>query len=316
MVVSRIFMGLGNQMFQYAAGRSLSLHKKVPLKLETTSYERYDRRKFELNTFFTIDCEIASAEEVLKYQISQPVKRVWNKFFPKDKIRFLGLPYEETGIKRTLLQVNELLSPSYKKRTYLEAEYHYNPDFFKAPDDVFLIGYWMSWRYFEKFDKEIRKDFTVRPGLVAHLIDIEREIRQKNSVSVHIRRGDFTTPGNLLIHGVIPVEFYQKAIAEVSSKTSAPHLYVFSDDIAWVKENLKTEFPITFVSNEISKSAIEDFYLMTLCKHNIIANSTFAWWAAYLNNNPGKMVFAPEKWLNVAPYNYRDVYPLSWRILN
>lgn len=316
MVVSKIFMGLGNQMFQYAAGRSLSLYKRVPHKLDISSYEGYPLRKFELDSFFTINPQKVTKQEITKYQITQPVKSVWNKLFPAHKIRFYGLPYEERGINRTIVQLNERFSPAYKKRTYLEPDYHFSTYFFKTPDDVFLIGYFMSWRYFEKFDKEIREDFTVRRDLVSHLSDIETEIRNNNSVSIHIRRSDFTSEKNALLHGVIPTTFYKKAIQEISSRTPSPHFYVFSDDISWVKENLQTEFPLTFISNEVTKTAIEDFYLMTVCNHNIIANSTFSWWAAYLNSNPGKIVIAPEKWYNVSPYNYKDVYPLSWTVLN
>ena len=309
-------MGLGNQMFQYAAGRALSLYKNVPFKIDISSYEGYSLRKFELDTFFAISPCRATKEEVSNYQITQPLKSAWNRLFPSDKMRFYTCPYEETGIKRTILKVNELLSPAHTKKTYLEPDYHFSEDFFRTPDDVFLIGFWMSWRYFKVFDKEIRQDFTIRPELVRHLIDIEKEIIKNNSVSIHIRRTDFTTQKNSSLHGVIPIEFYNKAIDEISNKMPSPHFYVFSDDVTWAKENLHSSFPITFVSGDVTSTAVEDFYLMTVCKHNIIANSTFSWWAAYLNSNSGKMIIAPEKWYNTSPFNYKDVYPLSWLILN
>lgn len=226
------------------------------------------------------------------------------------------MPYEEKTLKRTILNLTNSISPAHKKKTYIEPHYHFDPHFSKAADDVFLIGYWMSWRYFEKFDNQIRQDFTIRKDLVSHLSEIENEIVANNSVSVHIRRGDFTSEKNVSLHGIIPISYYNKAIAEISRKTTSVHLFVFSDDIRWVKENLKIELPITFVSNEVTKAAVEDFYLMTLCKHNIIANSTFSWWAAYLNNNPGKIVIAPKKWYNKTFYNYSDVYPPSWTLLN
>ncbi|WP_297814790.1 alpha-1,2-fucosyltransferase [Segetibacter sp.] len=316
MVISKISMGLGNQMFQYAAGKALSLYKRVPFKLDVSSYEGYGLRKFELDSLFSIQSQKVTKEEVAKYRIFQPVKSVWNKFFPNNRLYFYHLPYEMSGVKRTVLQLAELVSPSYNKRTFLEPYYHFNPNFFKAPDDVFLIGYWMSWRYFEKFDKEIRQDFTIRPELISHLKVIEEKILETNSVSIHIRRSDFTTSKNASLHGLVPIHFYEEAIKEITSKNSFSQFYVFSDDIDWVKQNLHSKYPITFVSNEVTKTAFEDFYLMTICKHNIIANSTFSWWAAYLNNNPNKTVIAPQKWYNQSPYNYKDVYPLSWKILS
>ncbi|MDB5248664.1 MAG: alpha,2-fucosyltransferase [Segetibacter sp.] len=316
MVISKISMGLGNQMFQYAAGKSLALHKNVPFKVEVHSYKRYKERKYELDTFFAIETEKATEEEIRKYQLKQPVKILWNSIFSRNKIPLYSLAYEQDQLKRMVLKLSEVITPSAKKKVYLEPEYHFNDSFFKTPDEVFLIGYFMSWKYFEKFEKEIRRDFTVRPELVSHLHQIESELRQNNSVSIHIRRGDFTSKKNIEIHGIISMEFYRNAIAEISSRSPSPHLYVFSDDIAWVKENLQTQFPITFVSNEVTKTAVEDFYLMSVCKHNIIANSTFSWWAAYLNNNPGKIVVAPKKWYNSSTYNYKDVYPRRWIVLD
>lgn len=312
MIVSKITMGLGNQMFQYAAAKSLALHKKVPLTLDVSAYEGYNLRKFELAEIFNLQAEQATKQDIEKYRIKQPLKSLWNALMPFNRMYFYHLPYEMTKVKRTLLQLAETVSPSHKKKTFIEPYYHYNSNFFKTRNDVFLVGYWMSWKYFEKFDQEIRQDFTVRNNLVSHLSNIENEIRNSDSVSIHIRRSDFTSEKNTKLHGIVPLSFYREAIKRIATKYPALRLYIFSDDIHWVKDNFTTEFPVVFVSNDISKTAFEDFYLMSICKHNVIANSTFSWWAAYLNNNAGKMVIAPKKWYNKSPYNYKDVYPTSW----
>lgn len=316
MIISKISMGLGNQMFQYAAGRALSLHKNVPLALDLSSYEGYHLRRFELESIFTVQVAKATNEELKSYQLKQPLKSIWNKLLPFNRMFYYHLPYEMTFEKRTILQLSELVSPSYRKRTFIEPHYHYEPNFNKAPYDVHLIGYWMSWRYFEKYDNEIRQDFTFRRSLINHLSGVDNEMTNSNSVSIHIRRGDFASEKNKRLHGVIPISFYQKAIELIASEIPSIQLYIFSDDIRWSKENLNTKFPAVFVSGEITKTSYEDFYLMSRCKHNIIANSTFSWWAAYLNNNPHKMVIAPKKWYNKSSYNYKDVYPLSWITLS
>ncbi len=315
MVISKIFMGLGNQMFQYAAGRSLSLHKNVPFAVETSSYNGYALRKYELEDFFEISPAHASLQQLDEYRLFQPVKVVWNKLFSADKMRYYACPYEEQGLKRTLLKLNEVLLPGHKRKTYLEPEYHFNRNFFNTPDNVFLIGYFMSSLYFKDVEETINKDFTVRPDLIKHLKVIDNDIANANSVSIHIRRADFTLAHNSELHGVIPVEFYYKAIETIAAKITSPHFYIFSDDINWVQQNLKTDYATTFVSNFITKQAVEDFYLMSQCKHNIIANSSFSWWAAYLNKNKQKMVVAPQKWYNRSPYNYKDVYPAGWIVL-
>lgn len=315
MIISRISMGLGNQMFKYAAGKSLALHCNVPFKVDVSSYEGYDLRRYELEDFFELEVEKASKAEVLPYLISHPVKKVFNKFRSK-KIRLLGLNYEEPWMPRLILQGYDRLFPPHKQLMFNEPQFHYSSNFFKAKGNNYLNGYWMSWKYFKPFEEEIKKDFTVKRALVQHLDTTANDIKSCNSVSLHIRRGDFATAKNASLHGLIPIEFYHQAIDILSKKWSNIRLYIFSDDIRWVKENLKTNLPVTYVSNELTHAAIEDFYLMTLCRHNIIANSTFSWWAAYLNSNPEKNVIAPRKWYNKSPYNYKDVYPLDWIILN
>lgn len=302
-------------MFQYAAGKSLALHKQVPYKVDVSGYAGYDLRKFELENFFDLKVEKATIEEIKSCYSSHPVKSVWNKVFPHKKIRTQGLPYEEPVLQRTLLKMYDAVSPPQTRKTYIEPYYHYNLNFFEAGEDAFIIGYFMSWKYFEKYDAEIRKDFTVRSELTEHIRPFATTILNQNSVSLHIRRSDFASKKNVLLHGIIPIEYYTNAIKEIEKHVSDINLYVFSDDIQWARDNLATRLPITFASGSITHSPVEDFYLMTCCRHNIIANSTFSWWSAYLNKNPGKIVVAPQKWYNQSSFNYKDVYPPSWKIL-
>ena len=314
MIISRITMGLGNQMFQYAAGLALSLEKNVELKLDVFSYNGYKLRKYELDNFFNINNRKATQEEIAKYDYNHPVKRGWNRIFPGRKMRTIGLPYEEPFLQRTLLSIHDLLLPSHQRKTYLEPHYHYDRNFFQAKDDVYLNGYWMSWKYFKKYDEVIRNAFSIKRELVSHLDDFVQAIRQVNSVSLHIRRTDYTDPEVVQLKGITPVQYYLDAVQYIQQKRDDIVIYAFSDDISWAKENLKPGgLKIHFVDHMVSNSAIEDFYLMTQCGDNIITNSTFSWWAAYLNGNENKIVVCPKKWYSKSShYNYKDVYPTSW----
>ncbi|HSU50429.1 MAG TPA: alpha-1,2-fucosyltransferase, partial [Segetibacter sp.] len=113
-------------------------------------------------------------------------------------------------------------------------------------------------------------------------------------------------------HGTLNEEYYQKAINKLTSLSPNPTFYIFSDDVEWVKDKLLLKRPAEFITGEVTKNHYEDFYLMSQCKHNIIANSSFSWWAAWLNPNPDKIVIAPKKWFNNAPYNTNDLIPQSW----
>jgi len=140
----------------------------------------------------------------------------------------------------------------------------------------------------------------------------EQKIKEKNSVSLHIRRGDYLTMQKAIdTIGVCPLDYYDKAIREITRKIKNPTFFIFSDDINWVKENLKTNSPTIFVSGGKLKD-YEELILMSKCKHNIIANSSFSWWGAWLNNNPNKIVIAPKKWFKDTSKNTRDLIPESW----
>ncbi|MDD3060131.1 MAG: alpha-1,2-fucosyltransferase, partial [Sulfurimonas sp.] len=144
-------------------------------------------------------------------------------------------------------------------------------------------------------------------------IKLKEEIQSSNSVSLHVRRGDYVSNKNATsYHGVSSLDYYYNAIETISKKISNPILYIFSDDIPWVRENLIVSLPIVFIENTNTDRPFEDIYLMSLCKHNIIANSTFSWWGAYLNSNLEKNVIAPKKWFNDPVINTEDLIPSSW----
>jgi hypothetical protein len=307
-------MGLGNQMFQYAAALALSFEKNTQLKVDISSYEGYKLRKYELETCFNIDTAKATAEEIATFRFDNPVKRVWNKLIPSTKLRMLGLPYEEAGLPKAVLTIYDSIGSPHKRKTYQEPHYHFDRNFFNANKDVYLQGYWMSWKYFYKYDKQIREAFTIKKELVRHLDKVVSELQSSNSVSIHIRRTDLTDSFVTKLKGIISVQYYKNAIAQLQQRYNDLELYFFSDDIDWVKQNLQfNNLSVHYIDKTIASSAIEDFYLMMQCKHNIIANSTFSWWAAYLNEHENKIIIAPKKWYSdAATYNYKDVYPTKW----
>ena len=316
MIVARITMGLGNQMFQYAAAKALALEKQAELKVDISAYTVYKLRKYELNNFFGIDAPVATADELDVYFYNHPVKRVWNKLYPKRKLRTFALPYEESLLPRTLLNVHDFLVPPHTRKTYLEPHYHYDDDFFKAGDHIYLQGYWMSWRYFHKYEDAIRHEFTMLRGFDKIPPQLVKTIREENSISLHIRRTDITDAVTVQLKGLVPLEYYYNAVEFLRSKIDKPVYYIFSDDIEWAKQHLAIkDAPVHFMSDVVTHSHEEDFYLMQQCRHNIIVNSTFSWWAAYLNGFKDKVVVAPQRWFNNTHYNYKDVYPLSWNLI-
>jgi hypothetical protein len=287
MILVELNGGIGNQMFQYAAAKSLALHHDTILKLDITPAsnktmpDELKQRPFDLDNFNLPD-SIANLAEV-----------------------------ESLSPKSSLGKFTEKAKPNYKRKIYREPFFHYDNNFYHAGPDVYLKGLWQSEKYFYRFSKEIRSIFCFRIETIQHLTDIATNFKQENSVSIHIRRGDYLANISLNVLGLLPIAYYHKAIQLIKTKIDNPSFYFFSDDISWVKENLDVPNG-TYLSNKVTKNHLEDLYLMSRCKHNIIANSSFSWWGAWLNNNPGKIVIAPEKWFNNGPRDTQDLIPGGW----
>ena len=159
----------------------------------------------------------------------------------------------------------------------------------------------------------MRREFVIKYQQDAQSQMFSDRIQSTESVSLHVRRADYIQ--NALtnkIHGTCDQDYYDRAIRYIAERVIDPHFFIFSDEPEWVKENLKIDFPMTVVDCNDASRNYEDLRLMSTCKHNIIANSSFSWWGAWLNPNPDKLVITPEQWFNDKKRNTKDLIPEQW----
>lgn len=193
---------------------------------------------------------------------------------------------------------------------YKEASFRFNPELFKIKTkDTFLYGYFQSEDYFLNHRTTLLEDFKITSKLKKETEVLLNNISKTNAVSIHIRRGDFLQHD---VHNTSKADYYNTAMQCIEDKIEQPTYYLFSDDIEWVKNNFKTNFKAVFVDFNDALTGFEDLKLMSHCQHNIVANSSFSWWSAWINTNPDKIVIAPKKWFNGDQYDYTDVVPKSW----
>lgn len=287
MIIARLIGGLGNQMFQYATGLCVAKINNTDLKLDITGYERQRNmtpREYKLD-IFDIKEGFATNIEISRFRIYKILFRIFRKIH----IRLKNIPY--IG----------------------EKHHEFDPEILKTKDNTYIDGYWNSEKNFKTIDQDIRDKFKFKSKLNQLNSQLIDEITQSNSVSLHIRRGDYISSERTnKFHGICSMEYYEKSIKYISLKVSKPFFYIFSDDPIWVKNNLKIKSPHSFININNGKDDYLDMRLMSNCKHNIIANSTFSWWGAWLNNNPDKIVIAPKKWFNNKSINTNDFVPESW----
>jgi hypothetical protein len=270
MIVVRLCGGLGNQMFQYAAGRSLSIIHKTELVLDLSWYKNIPGsntpRKYELGNY-NIQARLATKKEE----------------------RFFSL-YSNRIFKR----ISWL---HWQWNRYQEMSFDFDINFPFLLDNTYLDGYWQSFKYFESIADIIRTEFllSVPPSSIDQVI-IDQIITTE-SVSVHVRRGDYVTQkAASKMHGACSLEYYGAAIQEVEKRITHPYFYVFSDDSNWAKMNLSFPGPTVFVDHNSDATAFQDLRLMSQCRHHVIANSSFSWWGAWLNPKKDKLVIGPNKW--------------------
>lgn len=285
MIIAKISGGLGNQIFQYAAGRSLAIANNCELKLDLSWFELFKLHNgYELSRF-AIKAEIANTNEV--FQLVRYQSR-WVKALRKR----IGLS---------------------NKAHFVEYGFSFCPDFMKLTQPVYIDGHWQSYKYFESISPIICTELEPINQLSDASLRIAEKITKVDAISVHVRRGDYLANKAInKVHGVIEVDYYMKAIQRIRKTIPSPHFFVFSDDLEWAINNLGLQDEGTFVSHNKGASSYEDMRLMNLCKHNIIANSSFSWWGAWLNQNKNKIVIYPKKWFNDPSKNISDLTPVTW----
>lgn len=294
MICVNINGGLGNQMFQYVCGRSLALRHQTSLILDLSSLNENSgangttKRSFELDIFRVNFCEAGV----------------------KDLKRSKPLLYRAVNVLAFKLGFNGIQMSKY----FVENNFSYNTNIKKAGKDCFLCGYWQSPKYFDSIESLIRDEFTFYDPLEGKNLEIVSMIKKANSVSLHIRRTDFGKAISNNIHGICSLDYYHNAVKYILTQINMPHFFVFSDDIKWAEENLKLPYQSTFISGNDGGKSYIDMQLMSQCKHNIIANSSFSWWGAWLNANPCKIVIAPKQWFSNDNLNAQtnDLIPDRW----
>jgi len=292
MIIVRILGGLGNQLFQYAMGRAVAYRNNLELKLDLSLQDNYSLRSYELN-FFNIEADIATKKEIYYFKV-----------------------YRRQVITRAVNKARRILLPRYKQKVIKQRGLLFDPDILKVKGSTYLSGDWQSEKYFIDIADSIRKEFTIKnqPDEVNTLL--LKKIDSTNAVSLHIRRGDYASnPKTRKFHGVLDLDYYIHALDLITRQNKDAHVFVFSDDIPWARQNFKISLPVDFIDHNGSDKGYEDLRLMSHCKHHIIANSTFSWWGAWLAENPNKMVIAPRRWfaeIEMIEIQKMKIVPEGW----
>jgi hypothetical protein len=281
--------GLGNQMFQYAAARTLSLRLKTELVIDLSFYELHRNkswnRSYELDIF---DLRTSVRNKNFKGVTMCRLKEIFEKF--AWKIENL-LPF---GLFADI------------------CPFTYDNRFEQLKNGIMLFGYFQNETYFQNYVEEICQDFTFIQPLNEQNQVIADEILACNSVSIHIRRGDYLSDKNAAnTFANLSLAYYHAAIQHIINNVKEPRFFVFSDDMEWAKQQFD-EYSCYFVNVNHGKNSYNDMRLMSICKHNIIANSSFSWWGAYLNNHSEKIVIAPENWFIDNEKNISNLLPKKW----
>lgn len=295
MIVVKLKGGLGNQLFQYATSKSLSLKHNTDLYfdfslLDADTNNQYTKRNFELHLF---DIKAKKVPDKIRNKFLG-VAPIWCRITNKLLGNFIAKynVVNQTGFEY------DFKFEHYGKNTYLNN------------------GYWQSEKFFKSIRNELLKELVVVKEKSLELKETEQLIQNNNSISIHIRRGDYVTDKNAnAAHGILPLDYYVRAIEYIKSKNTEPVFFIFSDDIEWAKKNLVLNDRVFYIDFNKGDNSIFDMHLMSLCKHNIIANSSFSWWAAWLNQKQDKVVIAPKNWFQIDTHNTKDLIPDEWVVI-
>jgi len=277
--------GLGNQLFEYAFAKGLEAKTGIKTIFDMSFF----KKRYAVERPYQLALFNANVESVNDFWTSFRLELIWRLRKRLNNKTFLGISF------------------------YKEACFELDEQLFNLTPSTYIEGFFQSEKYFKHIEGQIRADLQFKDKLEGLSLEISKKIAATNSVSLHIRRGDYVQKKrNQSLYAACSLDYYKRGLEQIVQKIDNPTLFIFSDDIEWVKENLKLPYESVYVTHNTGAKSYEDLRLMSLCKHNIIANSSFSWWGAWLNNNQEKIVIAPLKWFNDDSINQSDVIPCSW----
>lgn len=285
MVTVAVFGGLGNQMFQYAIGRSLANRLGCRLQLDLRHYDQHRAFAYGLGNF-KIDAVIGTSRTL-------PPRK-------SNRLKYLRWRYL-----------------SNRHRMIREQSLSFDPRVLTLTGSLYLRGYWQSEKYFADIANIIRQDFENAKPATGPNFEMLEQINSNSSIALHVRRGDYVSdPKANKFHGTCPPDYYQRGVRRIVDAIGGnPTVFVFSDDWQWARQNIHTDCEMVFVHHNDSFAAHEDLRLMSACQHQVISNSTFSWWAAWLNSHTRKQVIAPRQWFADPQTRSDDILPEQWQTL-
>jgi hypothetical protein len=280
--------GLGNQLFQYALGRTLAIKTGANLVIDPWEFRRNRSRpvvldKFKIRARFVtfpenVFCRIVESQHL--ESVSRVLRAVFPSKFPQVVRR------RKHGFDPTLLEIRR---------------------------SVFLEGWFQSELYFREYRPQLLEELQLREGPSQENRNVLDQIKSSTAVSLHVRRGDYVSDADVNQRiGTCGLDYYRAAIEHIRAHVSSPTFFVFSDDPRWTRDNLVVPEPRHFISHNCNVADWEDIRLMSACRHFIIANSTFSWWGAWLGASPDKIVIAPKQWFADPTIVTKDIVPMSW----
>lgn len=299
MIITWLNGGLGNQMFQYAAGLALAHERRTVLKLDVSWFREY--AEFEAHNIYGLSCFNITEQFATQDEIDRLCGR------PLSRMEQFALP-----IARTLRLNHYVRSHTALGRLHSGA-FKFYPEFHHLPDQTMISGWWQSEKFFAPVAEQLRLHFSFRYPPRPEVAAMAEQIRRGPSAAIHFRRGDYTrnTTFNQKI-GVVGPSYYERAVRLLRERSPGATLYIFSDDIEAVAREFHPPGPHVFVRSVEHWHPWDKIRLMSLCDHIAIANSTFSWWAAWLNPSPEKLVIAPDPWFANSVHDSSDVVPASW----
>ncbi len=308
-IVVKIFGGLGNQMFQYAFGRCISIKNEEELLLDAEFLSLFSLARFQKlvdRRYIHRNLELSCFDLPIKKYVTKKIRKKFRPIFFDLKefyLKFFIRNYSSSDIERYQISYKQNEYKFYKEKN----NFQFDPNCFKNSENCLFNGYWQNEKYFKCIEKILRKDFNLPSLIPRKYNNYVKLIENSNSIAIHVRRGDY-----LLYNRTIGLNYYIKAINLIEEKIEKPRFFIFSDDIEWCKKNFNFDNKAHHYISPDSDRAVHDMALMSLCNNFIIANSSFSWWAAWLSDNSEKIVIAPKQWKNDYKFYSNGIIPMNW----